>query len=154
MGGIDEHRLDLRFDGDALAMVLATPSRERARGVVVMLHGGPGGQKDGPDGLYYGLAGALGTEGIASLRFDFRGVGESGGRYRDMTIERQTAEYEAVCSLARAWGFARLGVVGESYGATIALRSAQAKLDVVCLLWPAVYFLDGTFSPFVVPEKV
>lgn len=152
--GFCERRLQLRLDADFLAMVLTTPVGGPAQGLMVMLHGGPGGQKDGPEDLYSTLAKILGTRGIASLRFDFRGVGESGGRYRDMTITRSVSEYEEVWSLARSLGFRRVGVIGESYGATIALRSALADPDVVCLLWPAIYFLDVTFAPFVTADKL
>lgn len=151
---IREYRLNLRIDQDYLAMVYSTPCEAEAKGLVVMLHGGPGGQRDGPEGLYSKLAETLGGRQIASLRFDFRGVGESTGRYRDMTIVRQVAEYESVWSLVRSLGFRRVGVIGESYGATIALGSALANPDVVCLLWPAIYFLDGTFAPFVTSEKI
>jgi pimeloyl-ACP methyl ester carboxylesterase len=151
---VTEHRLDLRFDESWLAAVLATPADVPATGLVVMLHGGPGGQKDGPEGLYSALAEILGKQGVASLRFDFGGVGDSSGEYRDMTITRAVREYERVWSLARSLGYQRVGVIGESYGATIALRSELADPDVVCLLWPAIYFLDVTFAPFVTPEKL
>lgn len=151
---IREQRLKLQLNGDFLALVYATPENVPTQSVVVMLHGGPGGQMDGPAGLYSNLAQVLGHAGIASVRFDFRGVGESGGRYRDMTIARSVTEYEAVWSFAKSFGIARMGVIGESYGATIALRSTVANPDAVCLLWPAIYFLDGTFAPFVTPEKM
>ncbi|MGW4411906.1 alpha/beta hydrolase family protein [Nonomuraea sp. NPDC004702] len=153
-GDICEQRLHLDFDGDSIAMVYASPQHAHARNLVLMLHGGPGGQKDGPEGLYSNLARAIGRKGIASLRFDFRGVGESSGHYRDMTISRQVFEYEAVWTLARSLGFDRVGVIGESYGATIVLRSTVANPNAVCLLWPAIYFLDVTFAPFVTPEKM
>ncbi|MEU4253068.1 alpha/beta fold hydrolase [Amycolatopsis sp. NPDC026612] len=151
---IREHRLDLHIDGDSLAMVLATPAAAELGSLAVLLHGGPGGQKDGPDRLYSDLARSLGEKGIASLRFDFRGVGESTGEYRDMTITRSVEEYDAVWRFARSIGFGHVGVIGESYGATIALRSEAADPDAVCLLWPAIYFLDVTFAPFVTEEKL
>ncbi|HEX3732180.1 MAG TPA: alpha/beta fold hydrolase [Mycobacteriales bacterium] len=151
---VREHRLDLRIDDDRLAAAYAAPRDARPKSLVVMLHGGPGGQKDGPEGLYGTLARVLADSGIASLRFDFRGVGESTGRYRDMTIARQVADYECVWSFARSCGFDRLGVIGESYGATVALHSRSADPDAVCLLWPAIYFLNATFAPFITPEKM
>ena len=149
-----ERRINLRFERDFLAMVYSAPRETKTRGLVIMLHGGPGGQKDGPESLYKQLAETLRARGIASLRFDFRGVGESTGVYRDMTIARQVAEYESVWSLGRSLGFDRVGVIGESYGATIALRSTLAEPAVMCLLWPAIHFLDGTFAPFVTSEKM
>jgi hypothetical protein len=151
---VSEHRLRLQIGDEFLALVYAAPQTRSPRGCVVMLHGGPGGQKDGPENLYGDLAQVLGQQGIASVRFDFRGVAESTGRYRDMTIESQVADYEAVWSFVRGLGFARVGVIGESYGATIALTSESADPDVICLLWPAVYFLDVTFAPFVTDEKM
>lgn len=64
-----------------------------------------------------------------------------------MTIARQVAEYECVWSWARCLGFERLGVVGESYGATVALHSRLADPDAVCLLWPAIYFSTEHLLP-------
>lgn len=148
------YRFKLKVENDELAAVLAASSSSDPRGLVVMLHGGPGGQKDGPENLYSDLADVLARAGIASIRFDFRGVGESSGKYRDMTIRRQVSEYEAVWQFARSLGFSRIGAVGESYGATSLLLSGVADPDVVCLLWPALYFLDVTFAPFVTDEKM
>ncbi|MBM7085575.1 alpha/beta hydrolase family protein [Micromonospora humidisoli] len=60
---------------DELAAVVATPTIGSPQRMVMMLHGGPGGQKDGPADLYVDLAERLGAAGIASVRFDFRGCG-------------------------------------------------------------------------------
>jgi pimeloyl-ACP methyl ester carboxylesterase len=120
----------------------------------VLLHGGPGGQKDGPEGLYDTLARILAMRSIASLRFDFSGAGESTGEYRNMTIAGQITEFETTWQFARSLGFNKVGVVGESYGATIALGSTLVDPDAVCLLWPAIYLLDVTFAPYVTDSKM
>jgi hypothetical protein len=123
--------------------------------MTMMLHGGPGGQKDGPANLYVDLAERLGAAGIASVRFDFRGCGESTGAYRDMTIARQVEDLNAVRAFVedayqpQAWA-----LVGESFGATIGLAGFDTAWRVVVLLWPAIWLLDGAFESYVAEENL
>lgn len=63
-----------------------------------MAHGGPGGDKRGPLGLFDVLAEKLEAElGLSSLRFGFLGYGESDGTPLDMTL-RSRAEWRGVRS--------------------------------------------------------
>jgi len=151
---LNEDRLSLSAGDVQLSAVLVSPQEGSAESIAIMLHGGPGGEKDGPSQLYSNLAAELAGAGVASIRFDFRGVGESSGRYRDMTISSQTKEYEAVFALCRHMGFSNVAVIGESYGGTIAVRSRTANPDAVVLLWPAIDFFDVTFAPFATPQKM
>ena len=67
------------------------------------------------------LAAALAARGIASLRYDKRGVGESGGDYLTTSFELETSD--AADALATLRG-RRVTVIGHSVGATIAIRLA------------------------------
>jgi uncharacterized protein len=151
-----EQRITIPFNSDRLSGVLAEPiSYGKRRRLAIMLHGGPGGEKDGPDNLYLELAKSLAATGIASFRFDFRGSGESTGLYRDMTVASQTAEYLAVLDfLGGHFKPDSMGTIGESYGATIALVGYTNLVSAMCLLWPAIYLLDKTFASYVTPEKL
>ncbi len=55
---------------------------------VLLLHGF-GSQKDEVGDMYKRLAAELGQEGIASLRIDFRGWGESAGEMVESTVQGQ-----------------------------------------------------------------
>lgn len=139
-----------------LATVLTTPASGSTSRLAIMLHGGPGGDKDGPGGLYVDLAELLAGEGIASLRFDFMGAGESSGRYRDMTMAGQVEDLAAVAADAqRQLAPTSLALIGESYGATIAALSLDtADYDCLAMLWPAIWLLDETFAPLVTDDRL
>lgn len=140
---------------DSIAAVLTTPPSGDTRKLAIMAHGGPGGVKEGPKNLYVDLATLLAVQGIASLRFDFLGAGESTGRYRDMTITRQTNELNAVVAYAReTLRPGSMALIGESYGATIAILALRDEYRCLVLLWPAIYLLDNTFASYVTPDRV
>ncbi|WAX78120.1 alpha/beta hydrolase family protein [Streptomyces sp. KMM 9044] len=146
----------IRIGDGELCSEVVLPETGSAGRLVVLAHGGPGGVKEGPADLYVDLADRLAERGIASVRFDFLGAGESTGAYEDMTITRQVAELGAVVDHVRSeLRPSSLGIVGESYGATIAvLGLEQADYAALVLLWPAIWLLDNTFQSFVTPEKM
>jgi uncharacterized protein len=83
------------------------------------------------------LAAALAERGVASLRYDKRGVGESEGEYLTTSFERETGDASAALSaLGDAQGVdpERLVLVGHSVGATIAIRLAARTDRVVGLV--------------------
>ena len=86
-----------------------------------------------------GVADRLTTNGIAVLRFNFRGVGESEGAFDWGSGETDDAE-AAVEELALADGVdaSRIGIAGYSFGAAVALQAAmgsstiQAVASIAC----------------------
>ncbi len=85
------------------------------------LHGGTMDNK-----VVYTIARALQTSGIATLRFNFRGVGASEGTYDDGVGETRDAAAVADFGAAR-WPNRRLILAGFSFGAFVALRLALAR---------------------------
>jgi uncharacterized protein len=78
------------------------------------------------------LAEALAARGLASLRYDKRGTGESGGEYLTTGFEQETDDARAALD---ALDGDRLAVIGHSVGATIAIRlAAERPLAGVVLL--------------------
>src|SRR5882672_7134271 len=71
------------LDGLHLAGTLATPGGTTDR-VVVLVHGGGVTREEG--GFFTRLAAGLAEAGVASLRFDLRGHGESDGRQEELTL--------------------------------------------------------------------
>jgi pimeloyl-ACP methyl ester carboxylesterase len=91
------------------------------------------------------FAAALAERGVASLRFDKRGVGESGGEFLTTSFDRETGD--AASALLRLRGEigvepARVTVVGHSVGATIAIRLA-ARHEWIA----GAVLLCGAYSP-------
>jgi alpha/beta superfamily hydrolase len=75
---------------------------------------------------------ALGEAGVASLRFNYRGVGRGEGKYGDGVGERT----DAVAALAYLRGLAqvdqgKVGIIGYSFGATMALMAADERVTAV-----------------------
>ncbi len=76
------------------------------------------------------LAAALAAHGVASLRFDKRGVGASGGEYLSAGFHRETADARAALGALRGSPSidpTRVAIAGHSVGATIAIRLAAAS---------------------------
>ena len=85
------------------------------------LHGGTMDNK-----VVYTVTRALQTAGVATLRFNFRGVGASHGTYDEGMGETQDAAAMADFGAAR-WPQRRLVLAGFSFGAFVALRLALAR---------------------------
>jgi uncharacterized protein len=117
-----------------LAGTFARPSRPLARVPVALILAGSGPTDRNGNGpliktdTYRQLAAALAQSGIASLRYDKRGIGESadlvaredGLRFEDL-VEDAAA---AVRDLIRSFGASDVVIVGHSEGALIAIRAA------------------------------
>ena len=128
-----DERLEVVADGGvALVGTLVRPEAAGAAPAALLLNGsGPLDRDSNMPGqalhVADALAAALAARGVASLRFDKRGVGESGGRYLEASFERETGDADAMLlALGGASGVdaSRVIVVGHSVGATIAIRLA------------------------------
>ena len=90
------------------------------------------------------LADALAEVGIASLRYDDRGVGGSSGDGLEATIEDRAADVEAAVELLRSRDdidVGNIGLIGHSEGGIVAPLAADRSGDVafvVLLAAPAV----------------
>jgi pimeloyl-ACP methyl ester carboxylesterase len=76
------------------------------------------------------LAAGLTARGIASLRYDKRGVGESGGDYLSAGFDDETADARAGLAALRSHPSVdadRVIVVGHSAGATLAMRLSRSS---------------------------
>jgi pimeloyl-ACP methyl ester carboxylesterase len=86
------------------------------------------------------LARQLSAAGIACVRFDFRGCGESDGRFEDLTLDSVTDDLRAV--LAYAFKDPRLdtnrfGLVASSFAALTTSRLAAELPALRCLVFHA-----------------
>lgn len=137
----------IEIEGKHISTILSVPDRSE-QPIVILVHGGPGGTKDGPSDLFAKMSERLAQSGIASIRFDFLGAGNSDGDYVDMTIAHQVSEYTQVLEYVKAQGFRNIGLVGESLGATIALSGFSTDIKALALLWPAIYLMDTSLKVY------
>lgn len=130
------HPVTVRIAGCPVMGVLHLPAGARSP-CVVACHG-MGASKDGDK--YLLLARELPSSGLALVRFDFRGSGQSGGLYRDATIGSRITDVEAMLGhLARHPALdGRFGLLGSSLGGFVALWAAWRRGDGLPLvMWNA-----------------
>ena len=109
---------DITLDGR-----LVVPPRATAGAVVCHPHPQYGGDME--NALVVRLAGALADAGFATLRFDFRGVGASGGRHDKGRGE--VDDVRAATALVRErLGVPAVAVVGYSFGSLMGMQAAAA----------------------------
>ncbi len=124
-------------DGFKLAGILHLPElREpgKRRAAFLVLHGF-GSNKDGGGGT--AVAKMLAGLGYAALRFDFRGCGESEGeRGRVICMEQVRDTRNALSFLAARPDIdpKRIGVVGQSFGAAVAVYAAGVDRRVAACI--------------------
>lgn len=110
---------------------------------VVFLHGFTGDRMES-HWLFVKCSRALVRAGIASLRFDFFGSGESDGAFRDASLETEVADaHDAAVYLRGEGGIdpGRLGIVGLSLGGAVAALVAQPVSARALVLWSAIAHL-------------
>jgi alpha/beta superfamily hydrolase len=133
---------------------LETPAGDPAP-VVLLLHGFAGSRDELPvtatdEGVLSRTARLLAEQGIASLRIDFRGSGESPGTFADTTYEGQVTDGLAALDWLEASPAVdgqRLAVLGWSQGGLVATAVAgrSDKPDAL-VLWAAVANPEETFG--------
>jgi uncharacterized protein len=113
------------LDGLHLAGTLAVPDRP-AECAAVLVHGGGVTREEG--GFFGRLAAGLGAAGVASLRFDLRGHGESEGRQEELTLAAILNDIRvAVARVREATGAARLGLAGASFAGGVCAHYAARR---------------------------
>ena len=136
----ESFRLDA--DGVSLAATLFAPQGAGPHPGLIICHGMPAGPRPEPgapppadDGLSYpGVAEWCALEGFATLIFNFRGTGESGGNFHPLGWAQ---DLDAVISwmLARPEVDARrLALLGSSMGAAVAVYAAAHRPEIAGLV--------------------
>ncbi|MBS4168476.1 alpha/beta hydrolase [Parachlamydia sp. AcF125] len=107
----------------------------------VLICHGFGGNKLGRHHLYVSLAQLLAKEGIATLRLDFRGCGDSEGNFEEVNFENLLSDAKAGLKFLQKDPLihpARLGLLGRSLGGALAvlLASHTHAFKTICLWAP------------------
>lgn len=117
------------LDGLYLAGTLTRPE-SAAEQAVVLVHGGGVTREEG--GFFTRLADGLGNAGVASLRFDLRGHGESEGRQEDLTLAAILNDIRVALAYVReAIGVERVSLLGASFGGGICGYYAAKRPDEI-----------------------
>ena len=107
---------------------------------VVLFHGFTGDRMES-HWLFVKCSRALAKAGLASLRFDFFGSGESEGELRDATLETEIADAEDAAGFFRSQDSVdseRIGLLGLSLGGAVAALTAERVGARALVLWSAV----------------
>jgi len=134
-----------KSDGEDIYGVMHRPAnKKRRRGIlsktpaVVFCHGFAGNKIEAHR-IFVKMARALEKKGIVSLRFDFRGCGDSSGDFKDTTVMDEVEDTDrAINFIKRQPGIDRtkIGIIGLSLGGAVAAYAASRHKEVKALvLW-------------------
>ena len=157
------------IDGDhgKLHAVIHKPElKDGERCPMVLLCHGFMGNKEGA--LEKQIAALLQAQGIASIRFDFNGHGQSEGRFQDMTVPNEIVDAKKVIEYVSNLPYVEsVAITGHSQGGVVAAMTAgdlgAEKIKAVVLLAPAAVLRDdairgstmgATYDPFNLGEYV
>jgi pimeloyl-ACP methyl ester carboxylesterase len=132
-----QHKLSFSSDGLKLSAVLHVPDRRRAGErlpAFLVLHGFVGSKDESHAEIQ---ARMLEEMGYLALRFDFRCCGESEGERAQVRCFDQVADTKNALSFLAAREEvdpARIGVIGHSFGAAVAVFTAGVDSRVACVI--------------------
>lgn len=132
-----EHKLSFFSDGLRLSAVLHVPERRRAGErlpAFIVLHGFVGSKDESHAEIQ---ARMLEEMGYVALRFDFRCCGESDGERAQVRCFDQVADTKNALTFLAAReevDLARIGVIGHSFGAAVAVYTAGVDSRIACVI--------------------
>jgi dienelactone hydrolase len=100
--------------------------------------------KDGVKHL--ALAEALAAHGVAVLRFDFAGAGESEGSLYDLSYSARMQDLDAALTFLASRGVSRFGLFGSSMGGAVAYLAAARDERVVAIATVAAVGQPGRLA--------
>lgn len=144
-GAQTQQNVKIQGDHGLLDAVIQKPvmnSGDRVR-VAIICHGF-GADKERP--LLKAIADSLQAKGIASIRFDFNGCGQSDGRFEDMTVPNEIEDAKRVVAYAEQLPWVSdISLVGHSQGGVVASMLAgelRSGIRSLALCAPAAVLRD------------
>jgi dipeptidyl aminopeptidase/acylaminoacyl peptidase len=144
--------------GQQIIGMLHLPEGRGRFPTALLLHGFTGTKVEAHR-LFVKLSRALAGHGIASLRFDYRGSGDSAGEFEDMTIRSEVADtQEAIKFLAhhKQINSRRLALIGLSMGGVVAsyVVARETARFKSLVLWAPVAEGAGILDDLSTPDAV
>ncbi|MCL9660676.1 alpha/beta hydrolase [Paenibacillus hunanensis] len=136
------------INGKTLRGTAHIPDGQGQRFPTVLMFHGFGSMRNEYFYAFVHMARQLEEAGIASLRFDFSGHGESDGEFFDFTFSNEVQEGIELVQYTRTLDFVdeqRISLLGMSLGSVAASMVAGAipdQIDSLCLWSPAAVFTD------------
>lgn len=116
--------------GDTLVGVMHYAAKDRTNGAVILCHGM---ESDRNSEKLIFLGRHLAQRGILTLRFDFSYVGESSGKFEDITYSGEVEDLRAAYALIQSRHIGKIAIFGSSMGGTVALMFAATEPHVAAL---------------------
>jgi len=142
----DRHCLTLINQDKKIFAVLHFPSKVQGPVPAVVICPGFAGNKCGKFRIFVLLAQELTKQGIAVLRFDYRGSGDSEGEFQEITINSQVSDTLACLDHLKKdlrIDPSRLGLLGRSLGGMVSILAANRFSNIKSLaLWAPVFSSD------------
>lgn len=115
--------------GHRVAAILAAPAAPTTK-LAVLCHGFLSNKNSTTNKA---LTRILIERGIATLRFDFFGQGESDGPFEAMTVSTAVGQAHTALAWGAAEGYRDMGLVGSSFGGLVGLLAAAQTPTLRCL---------------------
>lgn len=132
-----------KADGEQIVGIWHQPEGQGPFPAVLFLHGFTGNKAESHR-IFVQQARALSRIGIASLRFDFRGSGDSEGEFSEMTVAREREDARVAMQWLKRKRMVkqdRIGVLGMSMGGMIAAFTIEEHPGLrAAALWNPVAF--------------
>ena len=111
------------------AIIEETDNKDK---IMIMCHGIRGQKYE--RGVFPDLAEELLKIGVASIRFDFRGHGESEGLDKDVTITKEKEDIESVIKYLKELGYKEIILEASSFATAAASLIDYSKYDIKALV--------------------
>jgi hypothetical protein len=155
----------VKFENEGLNIVgtLAMPKSDAAVPIVLLFHGFKGERDELPivnteEGMYSRTARLFAERGVATLRIEFRGSGESEGLWEDTTFTSQISDAIAALDFVQTLEGVdpeRIGIIGLSQGGLVAASAAGQDARVKSLvLWSAAANPASNFANLLPMETI
>ena len=139
---MNTERVSFDSEGQRVAGILHLPE-EKNPPCVIASHGLLSSKESEK---YIAMGETLSKKGMAMLRFDFRGIGESEGKWEEDTVSRRIADLRSSIEFVRSDERFRnrIGLLGSSLGGYVTLIKASLEKEVrASVIWATPFHLDG-----------
>jgi len=138
-------KISFQSESKIISGILHLPDRERPP-CVIASHGLLSSKNSEK---YIALGHRISEEGMAMLRFDFRGMGESEGGEEENTVSKKLVDLSSALLFVRSYpGLGnRMGLVGSSLGGFLSLIRASRDEEIrAVVVWATPFHMDDLES--------